>query len=90
MQNEYYQIVVLTLALLILITFLYITIKILKAMNARPDIVALLAAFVIACGFIGLATPDVISTAKSVLIIAVGCFTLLLAAFTYRRSGGAS
>ena len=92
MQNEYYHIVMAVLALVAVVLAVAIIRITIRAMDNRPDLVALLSLLTIAISMVGLTIPDKTYAILSLVTFITGVLFLFFAAITHNRklNGGNS
>lgn len=89
MQNEYYQIAVVLIAVSIaIITLIFIIRSAYRLMNAKPEVVVLLALIAIAFSTISLLIPEQPKIYENLLILAASTLVLIYAGGIYNRNGG--
>jgi predicted tellurium resistance membrane protein TerC len=89
MQDTYYQIAALLIAVSIAITLLIFIIRsIYRFMTAKPEIVVLLALIAITCSGISLIVPEEPKVYENLLVIFTSFFVLVFAGGIYNRNGG--
>ena len=89
MQNEYYQIAAILVAVSIaIITLIFIIRSIYRFISARPAVVVLLSLIAITFGGISLLVPDKPMVYENLLLISISFIVLIFAGGIYNRNGG--